>query len=166
MRIAVVVAMARGGVIGRAGGLPWHLPADLRYFKSITMGKPIIMGRATHESIGRALPGRQNIVLTRRAGYAAAGCTVVNSPGAAIEAADGAEEAMVIGGAEVYAAFLPLADRLYLTAIDADIPGDTHFPPYDAGAWREVSREIHPADARNPYPYSFVAFDRVATAAD
>lgn len=162
MTVSLIVAMARGRVIGQGGGLPWHLPADLRHFKSVTMGKPIIMGRATHESIGRALPGRRNIVLTRQAGFAAEGCTVVHTPESALEAAaeDGADEAMIIGGAAVYEVFLPLAARLYLTEIDADLEGDTHFPVIDFDEWREASREVRPADASNPYPHAFLRFER------
>ena len=162
MRIALIVAMAHGRVIGQGGGLPWHLPADLKHFKSVTMGKPIIMGRATHESIGRALPGRQNIVLTRQPSYAAPGCTVVSTPEAALEAAtaDAPDEVMVIGGAAVYEAFLPMARRLYLTEIDGDLPGDTFFPEIDFTQWKESTRDVFPADETNPHAYAFIRYER------
>jgi len=162
MTVSLIVAMAHGRVIGQGGALPWHLPADLRHFKSLTMGKPIIMGRATHESIGRALPGRHNIVLTRQADYAAEGCTVVSTPEAALEAAakDGADEVMIIGGAAVYEAFLPMTARLYLTEIDADLTGDTRFPVIDFDEWEEASRELRPADDKNPYPHAFIRYER------
>lgn len=124
------------------------------------MGKPIIMGRKTHESIGKALPGRPNIVLTRQPDYDAPGCMVVHSIPAALAAAGTATEVMVIGGATLYQELLPRAHRLYLTYIDATFTGDTYFPPFDQNAWHVVSEESHPPDAKNPYPYRFVILER------
>ena len=133
--------MARNRVIGAGNRLPWHLPADLQRFKRLTMGAPVIMGRKTHESIGKALPGRRNIVVTRRPGASWDGCEVAGSLDAALAAARNAPEVFVIGGAELYAAALPRAYRLYLTLIDADYPGDTLFPEFDPADWRETARE-------------------------
>lgn len=163
-----MVAMASNGVIGRDNGLPWHLPEDLRYFKRTTLGKPVIMGRKTFDSIGRPLPGRPNIVISRRPDWSAAGVTVADSVASALEraqalaAASSADELVVIGGAQLYAATLPLADRLYVTEVHAAIAGDTRFPPMNPARWREVSREEHAASADNPYPYAFVVYDRAA----
>jgi len=163
MRISLVVAMADNRVIGRDNGLPWHLPADLQHFKRITMGKPILMGRRTWESIGRPLPGRTSIVITRDAGYAAPGCIVVHSVEAALQAAaECGDEAMVIGGAEFYAQVLPRADTLYLTRIHADFEGDTVFPELDESEWREVERSDREPDGKNPYRYSFIRLDRIS----
>jgi dihydrofolate reductase len=161
MRISLIVAMARNGVIGRDNALPWRLPADLQRFKSLTMGHPIIMGRKTWESIGRPLPGRANIVLTRLAGFAAPGCTVAGSPEAAIAACGDAAEAFVIGGAEIYRAFLDRASRLEVTEIDADVPGDTVFPEFDRALWRESARERPAADSAARLAFSFVTYDRL-----
>jgi dihydrofolate reductase len=157
--LSFVVAMARNRVIGKDNGLPWRLPADLRHFKVITMGKPIIMGRKTFDSIGRPLPGRTNIVVTRDPAYQAEGCVVAHSIEAALAAAGEAEEVMIIGGADFYRQLLPRADRIYLTRIDAEIEGDTWFPELDAAQWRERSREDHVPDADNPYPYSFIVLE-------
>jgi dihydrofolate reductase len=157
--LSFVVAMARNGVIGKDNGLPWRLPADLRHFKAVTLGKPIIMGRKTFESIGRPLPGRTNIVVTRDPACQAEGCLVAHSIEAALEAAGDAEEVMIIGGADFYRQLLPRADRIYLTLIDAEIEGDTWFPELDENRWRERSREDHAADADNPYPYSFIVLE-------
>jgi dihydrofolate reductase len=164
MRISLVVAMAANRVIGRDNGLPWHLPADLQHFKQITMGKPILMGRRTWESIGRPLPGRTSIVITRDAGYSAPGCIVVHTIEAALQAAaDCGDEAMVIGGAEFYRQVLPRANTLYLTRIHADFEGDTLFPDLDESEWREVERSDCEPDAKNPYRYSFIRLDRIKT---
>jgi dihydrofolate reductase len=162
MQLSLVVAMARNGVIGRGGGLPWHLPADLRHFRAITMGKPIVMGRRTHLSIGRPLPGRRNVVLSRDPAFAAAGCEVFPSLTAALAALAAVEEVMVIGGAALYAEALPRAARIHLTSIEADIPGDVHFPPCDPSAWREVACEAHAADERHAWPYRFRVLERVS----
>ena len=166
MRLAIIVAQAENRVIGINNKLPWHLPEDLRYFKQVTMSKPIIMGRKTYESIGRPLPGRTNIVISRQEGYAPEGVKVVPSLEAAIELAesicviDGAEEAMVIGGAQIYAEALDKAQRLYLTEVDAEINGDAWFPEFDRSAWHEVGREDFAAEGPNPYNYSFVVLDK------
>lgn len=158
--VVLVVAVANGGVIGRAGTLPWHLPADLAHFRRLTIGHAVIMGRATFESIGKPLPQRLNIVLSHRAGFAPPGAQVVASlPEACALAAAHGGPAMVIGGAQVYAQALAQAGRIELTEVHADVPGDTHFPPLGAD-WREVAREDHPADARNAHPYSFVTYRR------
>lgn len=158
MEIALIVATDRAGVIGKDGDLPWHLPADLRHFKQTTMGKPLIMGRRTHESIGRALPGRKNVVLSRSPEYTPAeGCSLVRSVDEAIAAAaeDSPDAVMVIGGEAVYEAFLPRAHRIYLTLVETTVAdGDARFPELD-DTWEEVSREDRPADEKNPYDLSF-----------
>lgn len=159
MKVSLIVAMADDGVIGINNQLPWHLPADLKYFKAVTMGKPIIMGRKTFESIGRPLPGRQNIVITRRHDWAAEGITVVQSTEAAVAAAAGADEVMVIGGAEIYRAMLPLVDQLYVTEVALAVEGDAFFPAIDPAVWRERSREVHAAEADKP-AYAFVTYER------
>jgi dihydrofolate reductase len=161
MRISCVVAMALDRVIGHEGGMPWHLPADLKHFRRVTLGKPVIMGRATHASIGRALPGRHNIVVTRNPDYAAEGCTLARDPQAALAAAGEVEEVMIIGGQRLFEYFLPRTDRLYLTLIEARLPGDTFFPEYSRADWEETAREAHDADAENPYPYTFLELARV-----
>lgn len=159
MRISLVVAMSRNRVIGVNNQLPWRLPEDLKYFRTITWGKPIVMGRRTHESIGRPLPGRHNIVVTRNRDYPATGCAVVDSLDAAWKAADSAE-VMVIGGAEVFAQTLPQAERLYLTLVDADFEGDTFFPEYDPDQWQELERCCHSQCANNPYRYCYLTLER------
>lgn len=156
MQLCLVVAMARNRVIGRSNSLPWHLPADLKFFKRITQGKPLLMGRRTFESIGRPLPERRNIVITENRDYRAPGCLVVHSLSAALAAAGPAPQAMVIGGASLYQQTLPQAAGIYLTQVEADIPGDTYFPEFDRTKWQEVWRENHPADVRHAYPYSFI----------
>jgi dihydrofolate reductase len=158
--LTLIAAIARNGVIGKDNALPWHLPADLRHFKELTTGHAVIMGRRTWESLPekfRPLPGRQNIVVTRNAGYRAGGATVVTSLPAAVAAAQGGE-AFVIGGAELYKAALPLADRLQLTEIDAAFDGDTHFPVVAPGEWREAARETHRDEAG--LGYAFVTCER------
>ena len=166
--LAVIVAVADNGVIGRNNSLPWHLPEDLRYFKRVTLGKPVVMGRKTFESIGRPLPGRANIVITRSHGWSVDGASVVNSLDEAlrlaadIAALDGTDELMVIGGAEIYTNAIPLAQRLYLTQVHADVEGDARLPEIDWSRWREVSRERFAASEDNPYDYSFVVFERTA----
>jgi dihydrofolate reductase len=157
--VSILAAVARNGVIGRDNGLPWRLPEDLKRFKTLTLGHPVIMGRRTFDSIGRALPGRENIVVTRAREYDAPGCRVVHSLGAALSAAAGADEAFVIGGAEIYALALPLARRLYMTEIDADVEGDTVFPEYDRGAWSEIAREPGSPAPGGPR-YDFVVYAR------
>ena len=140
--------------------MPWHLPADLQFFKTTTMGKPIIMGRKTWESLGRVLPGRRHIVVTRNRGYTGEGVEIVHSTNTALEQTSSVDEAVVIGGAFLYKETLPLTDRLYLTEIDADFEGDTFFPEWDKDEWDVVSTESHPADEKNPFPYRFVMYDR------
>lgn len=159
MKISMIVAMGENHAIGKDGGMPWHLPADLKYFKRITMGKPIIMGRRTFESIGKALPGRRNLVITRSEDFSAEGVEVFASPDAALEAVKGAEEAMIIGGGKIYAELLPQTDRLYITFIHADFEGDTFFPEL-GNEWREASREDFPADEKNPVAQSYVVLER------
>lgn len=160
MIISLIVAMDRRGVIGRDGALPWRLSGDLRNFKAITMGKPLIMGRKTHESIGRPLPGRQNIVLTRQEGYTAQGCDICHDVEGALAACAGAEEVMVMGGAALYEQFLPRAERIYLTRVRAEVNGDTHFPQFDENAWNQVERQDRQADADNEHPYSFLVLEK------
>ncbi|MCZ6719671.1 MAG: dihydrofolate reductase [Gammaproteobacteria bacterium] len=160
MIISIVVAMDENCVIGANGALPWHLPADLQHFRSITMGKPIVMGRRTHQAIGRALPGRKNIVVTRDRDFQAPGSVIVRSLEEAFVEAGQVDEVMVIGGAELYAQTLVHADRIYLTEVHADVGGDVVFPPYDVGQWHEVQRAAFPNDDRNPIAYSFVILER------
>jgi len=161
MKISIIVAMDANGVIGRDNELPWHLPADLQHFKKTTMGKPILMGRKTYESIGRPLPGRTNIVITRDSRYQAAGCVVVNSIDAAMDAAGEQDEIMVIGGAEFYRQVLPRTKTVYLTRIHATFDGDTVFPELNEADWCEVERSDQAADEKNPHDYSFIRLDRV-----
>jgi dihydrofolate reductase len=158
--VSILVATDERGAIGRDGGLPWHLPNDLKRFKALTMGKPIVMGRKTWESIGRPLPGRFNIVVTRQPGYAAPGATVVASLDAAMSVTGDVGEICVIGGAEVYRLALPRTGLIHLTRIHATVPADTYFPELDAAQWQEVAREDHPADAKHAYAYSFIELRR------
>lgn len=158
--ISIIVAASENDVIGRQGELPWRLSDDLRHFKAITMGKPIVMGRKTWESIGRALPGRQNIVITRQDGFAADGCDVVGSLDGAIAVAGDVDEIMIIGGSQIYALALPLAERLYITRVHADVEGDASFPAVDATRWSLVADEQHHADERNEFDFSFRVYDR------
>lgn len=162
MIISLIVAVARNHVIGNRNALPWHLPADLKYFKRITLGKPIIMGRKTFESIGRPLPGRMNIIITHERDYQAAACIVVHSIDDALKTAQAHEEVMVIGGAKLFEQTLPRADRIYLTEIAEDFVGDVFFPALNQNDWRETQRTTHPADEHNPHIYSFVVLDRIA----
>jgi dihydrofolate reductase len=155
---ALVAALARNRVIGIGNRLPWRLPEDLARFKRLTMGAPVIMGRKTRESIGRPLPGRRNIVVTRARDTSWEGCVVARSLDAALAAANDAAVAFVIGGAELYAQALPRADRLYLTLIDADYAGDAWFPEFDAAAWREVARA--PGVSADGVGYAFVDYER------
>ena len=160
MKISLIVAASTNNVIGMDGGLPWHLPEDLKRFKMLTMGKPIIMGRVTHESIGRPLPGRTNIILTTNTNYMAPGCEVAMRLDQALALAGEAEEVMVIGGAYVYEAFLPMADRIYLTRVRANIDGDAYFPDLDPDEWTIRSKEEFPVDDDRDYGYSFQVLDR------
>ena len=158
--------MTKSRVIGRGGGLPWRLSADLKRFKALTMGHHLVMGRKTFESIGRPLPGRTSIVLTRRPASnwtpnaAASDVLAAASLDDALSRAIGDDEVFVVGGAEIYLLALPRADRIYVTWVDADVPGDTFFPQVDWAQWRLVSEESHAADAKNEYPYRFAVYDR------
>jgi dihydrofolate reductase len=158
-RLELVVAVARNGVIGRGNALPWRLPADLAHFKRITMGHPILMGRRTWDSIGRPLPGRMNVVLTRDGAFRAPGAVVVHSLADALAAA-GAGPLMVIGGAELYRACLPSAAVLHRTTVEADVDGDVRFPDWHPADWRETWRESHPADERHAHGYTFTRLER------
>jgi len=162
MKISIIAAVAENGVVGRGGRLPWHLAADLRRFKQLTMGHTVIMGRKTWESIGRPLPGRQMVVVSRQDGYRAEGVDVASNLDAAIDVATtaGDDEAFVIGGAEIYRLALPHADRLYLTRVHAKIEGDTVFPEFDPGDWRLVESERRPADEANDFPICFERYER------
>ena len=177
MIISLISAMGRNRVIGINNTLPWRLPADLKHFKQITLGKPVLMGRKTYESIGKPLPGRANIIISGDSNYQMPGCSVVNSIDAALAAATGYEEIMVIGGAALYQQLLPRADRLYLTLIDENFNGDAWFPEYKPIAsdhesagnpsallqrsqWHEIERTDHAPDAANPYHYSFLMLER------
>jgi dihydrofolate reductase len=159
MVVSEIVTVVNNGVIGKEGDTPWYLPADLAHFRRTTVGHPIIMGRKTHESIGRALPGRQNIVITHDKNYHAEGCEVVTSLEAALQPVSGADEVFIIGGQSIYELALPRTDRIYLTRVDADIPGDKYFL-YEPAEWQETSVEKHPADDKNQYPYEFVLLER------
>ncbi len=156
--ISLVAAMAKNRVIGKDNGMPWHLPADLKHFKAVTLGKPIIMGRKTYESIGRPLPGRQNIVISRDPTYQLDGCDTVTSFEAALELTKHIEEVMVVGGGFLYSQVLPLANKLYLTFIDLEVDGDTQFPEYQHLALTEINRESFLADEKNAYNYEFVDY--------
>lgn len=160
MTISLVVAASINNVIGRDGGLPWHLPDDLRYFKRLTTGKPIVMGRRTFESIGRSLPDRRNIVMTRDPDYRAAGCDVATSVSEVLDLVGAANEVMIIGGGQVYHDFLARADRIYLTRVQAQLEGDTYFPQIDEAAWRLVSTERHAADEKHGYAFDLMVFER------
>ena len=160
MIISIAVAMDKKGVIGLEGELPWHLSADLKRFKAMTMGKPLIMGRKTHESIGRPLPGRKNIVLTRLKEFKTEGCTVVHSLQEALDVAGDVDEVITMGGAGIYDQSLARANRIYLTEVHADVSGDVYFPEYDRDEWAEVAREDHSADDKNDFDYSFVVLER------
>lgn len=158
--VTLIAAMAKGRVIGIENRLPWELPADMRHFRQQTMGKPIVMGRKTFDSIGRPLPGRQNIVVSRDQTLQIAGCDVVDSISAALEVAGDATEVMVMGGASFYQQMLPQAQRMVLTFIDMEIEGDAWFPQWEEREWREVRREDFSADEENRWPYSFVEMER------
>lgn len=167
MKLALVVAMANNGVIGRDNELPWHLPADLKYFKKITMKRPIIMGRLTYESIGRPLPGRCNIVITRNVAWQAEGVHTFTDIEEALNYArdraqlESVDEMMVIGGEQIFRQLLDRANRLYLTLIDAEVEGDASFPDIDYSQWQECFREKHSPDSQNVFGYNFLVLDRV-----
>ena len=158
--ITLIAARARNGVIGRNNQMPWKIPGEQAYFKRMTMGSPIVMGRKTWESLGRALPGRHNIVVTRNQAYTAAGADVVGSFDDALKIAGDAEQIFVIGGAQLYAAAMPRARRVLLTEIDIDFDGDTYMPALDRTQWREKGRETHAPTSERPFAYSFVVYER------
>jgi dihydrofolate reductase len=162
MVISIIVAMAENRVIGRDGGLPWHLPADLAHFKRATAGHTVIMGRTTWESLKSALPGRRNIVLTRRDDYQPRNAAVAHSLGEALEMgrAEGAAEVFILGGAEVFREALPIADRLHLTLVHADVEGDVLFPKFDLSRWTLLEDRFHPADDRHEHAFSIRRYGR------
>ena len=160
MKISIIVAASTNNVIGNSGGLPWRLPEDLKRFKQITMGKPMIMGRATWDSIGRPLPGRQNIIVTRQSGFAAEGCDVANSPDQALEMAGDVAEVMIIGGGKIYDQFLTRTDRIYLTRINAEIEGDTFFPALNRADWKEIEREEYPASPEREHAFAIITLEK------
>lgn len=160
MKISIVVAHSTNNVIGKDGGLPWHLSEDLKRFKAITMGKPIIMGRRTYESIGRALPGRQNIVITRQSAFKADGCDVVSCPADALQIADSATEVMVIGGGNIYTQFLRRTDRIFRTRIEAEIDGDTFFPELASTEWQVSESEVFSKNADREWSFVCEVLDR------
>jgi dihydrofolate reductase len=159
-RITLVVAVADTGVIGRDNALPWHLPEDLKHFKRVTLGKPVVMGRKTFESIGKPLPGRLNIVVTRDANYRRAGVTVVHDVEAALKAAAGAAEIMVIGGADLFRLFLPRAGRVHLTRVHGNVAGDVHWAPLDERMWHRTASEERAADERHAYAMTFEVWEK------
>ncbi|WP_342164281.1 dihydrofolate reductase [Methylobacterium sp. SD21] len=157
--IALVVAVARNGVIGRDNGLAWHLSSDLKRFKALTMGATLLMGRRTWDSIGRPLPGRRTLVLTRDPAFRVEGAETVHEWESAVAAAG--DRLMVVGGAEVYALALPQADIIHLTEVEAEPEGDVRFPAFDRASYREVFREAHPAGPKDDYPYAFIDLARL-----
>jgi len=157
--ISLILAMDKNNLIGNKNGLPWRLPADLAYFKKITMGHTVIMGRKTYESIGRLLPGRENVILTRDKNFTAEGCTICNTLDDALKFGQD-EEAFVIGGADIYSQFLPHARKLYITKIDEAFEGDTYFDEIDFSQWRLVSKQEGTRDEKNPYTYCWLIYER------
>jgi dihydrofolate reductase len=161
--VALIVAVAENGIIGRDGALPWRIPEDMKWFVARTKGKPCVMGRKTWKSFPkRPLPGRTNIVITRNAAYRAEGAVVVQTLSAALDVAAGEEpeEIMILGGAEIYAQALPIADRIYLTSVHGEVAGDTRFPDLDRDQWRETIVGVHPSSAERPIGYSFIILDK------
>ena len=158
--LSLIAALNQRHVIGHDNDLPWRIPADLRHFRRLTMGKPLIMGRRNHESIGRPLPGRRNIILSRDPLYIAEGCQVANTPEQALALAESAPEVMIIGGAEIYRLFLPQTDRMYLTWVDNDEAGDTRFPDFDRTAWAVREESRLPAGPETPYSLLFQTLER------
>lgn len=158
--ISLIAAMAENRVIGQAHGLPWQLPADMRHFVALTRGKPIVMGRRCHDTIGRALPGRHNIVLSRNRAHQAPGCTLAHDLESALTAAAGASEIMIIGGEQIYRLFLNHADRIYLTLVHGLLEGDAFFPHLDAAEWQENDRQSRAADVDNAYALTFLTLLR------
>ena len=161
-RICLIAALAANRVIGKDDALPWRLPADLRRFKELTLGHAVVMGRKTYESIGKPLPGRRNLVITRKRGYTAPGCEVAHSLDDAVAACRGAEQIFIIGGAELYREALPHAHSLEFTEIHAEFAGDAMFPEFPKEEWRETGREIHRDKDGIPFRYDFVRYERIA----
>ena len=161
MRVSIIAAMAENRVIGINNTLPWRLPADLKHFRQLTTGHHVIMGRRNYESIGKPLPDRTNIVVTRNPAYQAPGCVIRHSLEAALRDTGGDPEVFIIGGAEIYRLALDRADRVYLTLVHANIEGDIRFPEFDPQDWKEVSRARHEADEKNPHSFSFITYDRI-----
>jgi dihydrofolate reductase len=160
MSLSIIVALSENHVIGSGNQLPWKLSADLKRVKSLTMGHHLIMGRKTYESIGRPLPGRTNVIITRNGSYAPEGCVVVNSLAAALELAKEDSEAFVFGGGEIFREALPLVNKIYLTKVHCMIDGDTHFPELNSSDWTELEREEFKSDEKNEYDYSFITLQR------
>ncbi|MEO2268341.1 type 3 dihydrofolate reductase [Pseudoalteromonas sp. YIC-656] len=161
MKVSMIAAMAHNRVIGKDNDMPWHLPADLKHFKEVTLGKPVIMGRKTLESIGRALPGRKNIVISRNSDYQFEGAQTVTSVQEALECVGEVDEVMIIGGGNIYEQCLPISSTLYLTFIDLEVDGDTRFPDYESmGPWHCESHVAHQKDDKNPHDYEFVTLSK------
>lgn len=160
MVISIIAALAKNRVIGKNNKLPWHLPADFQHFKKLTLGKPVVMGQKTFESIGKPLSGRTNIILSLDENFSPEGCVIVRSIEEALKAAGDSEEVMICGGASVYKQFLPLAHKMYLTLIDEDFEGDTYFPEFDWEDWQETDRAENQLDKESPYKYTFVTLRR------
>ena len=160
MQLSIIVAMDKNRVIGKDGTLPWHISSDLKNFKKITMGKPILMGRKTHESIARPLPGRENIILTKNQNYFSEGCVVKNNLDEVFSYCEKVTELMVMGGATLYEQTLDKAEKLYVTEVRASIDGDTFFPEYDPDQWIEIAKDSFKADENNEYDYSFTVLER------
>ena len=160
MQISIVAALADDYLIGSNNKVPWQIPADLQHFKKLTYGKPIIMGRKTYASIGKPLPGRKNIVISRNKEFECAGCEVYDSLPKALAAAKDCAEVMVIGGTEIFKQALPLADKMYLTLVHDTFTGDTYFPKWNPDKWQEIERKDFAADEKNTYPYSFIILER------
>lgn len=158
--ISLIAAMTKNRVIGSQGQMPWHLPAELAYFKKITLGKPILMGRKTYDSIGRPLPNRRNFVLSRQPDLVIPGCEIVRSLENVLATIDPSEELMIIGGSSLFEQTIDLADRMYLTFIECELSGDSYFPDWNSLEWKEVSSEFHPQDHRNQYAFHCVEFNR------
>lgn len=161
--VSIIVAAAQDNAIGYKNQLLWHMPADLKYFKETTRGHPVIMGRKTFESVGKPLPGRRNIIITRQKDYQVAGAEVVHSLQDALDLCDPGDENFIVGGAQIYAEALGYTDRIYLTLIYEKFKADTFFPPIDQALWQVISEQPHTADARNPYDYNFMIYQRKAS---
>ena len=161
-KLSIIVAVAENGVIGSGNQLPWRLPDDLKRFKALSLGKPIVMGRKTYDSIGRPLPGRLNIVVSRRGDLQIPGCTVVTSVTQAIAAAGEVDEIVIVGGADIYRQLLARVQTIHLTRVHAPVPGDVHFPQLAPGEWRQLETEYHPADERHAHAFTFSTLERVS----